>query len=275
MRLVGKASVGIYVVLLVLSLFSFIPFYWMANLSFKGEAEFFDPKPSFFPREFTIGNYLNLVSKTQFPRWVINSFIVSTLTVVLGLFICSLAGFAFAKYQFKGKKWLFWLILTSVAIPETVIIIPVFRLMVNLRVVDTYFALVLPFAMNVFGIFLMRQYIAMAFPDELMDSARIDGSSEFGIFWRLVIPVVRPGLGVLAIFLWLHSWSSYFWPLIMLRSRHMFTLPLGLATLYADPWNLQYGWLMAGSVISTLPIMALFLLAQEQFISGLTAGAIK
>lgn len=261
--------------MLVMAVVILLPFYWMIVSSLKDMGEFFSPKPSLFPDNATVANYFKLFRETQFMRWLFNSGTVSVLSLVLGLVICSLAGFAFAAYDFRGKATLFWAVLASVAIPEIVTIIPVFRLMVAARMIDTYSSLVLPYSMNVFGIFLMKQYIASTLPKELLEAARIDGCSEFGIYLRIGMPLVRPGLGVLGVYLWLNSWSGYFWPLIMVKSREMMTLPLGLATLYADPWNLQYGMLMAGAFLSTLPIIVIFLAAQKQFIAGLTGGALK
>jgi len=268
-------KVFLHVLMLVGAVIVLLPFYWMIVSSLKDMGEFFSPKPSLFPDKATVANYVKLFRETQFVRWLFNSGMVSVLSLVLGLVICSLAGFGFAVYDFKGKAILFWTVLVSVAIPEIVTIIPVFRLMVFTRMVDTYSSLVLPYSMNVFGIFLMKQYIASTLPKELLEAARIDGCSEFGIYLRIAMPLVRPGLGVLGIYLWLNSWSGYFWPLIMVKSREMMTLPLGLATLYADPWNLQYGMLMAGAFLSTLPIVIIFLTAQRQFIAGLTGGALK
>jgi len=195
--------------------------------------------------------------------------------VGLGICLCSIAGYAFAKYDFKGKNLIFWMILGTVAIPQFVTIIPIFVIMVRSKLIDTYGALILPFSVNAFGMFLMRQYIAGAVPDALLDAARIDGCSEIGLLFRVVFPVVKPGLAILAIFLWLDSWSSYFWPLIMLKSQNRFTVPLGLATLYANPWNIRYELLMVGAFLSTLPMILVFVFMQENFVSGLTKGALK
>jgi ABC-type glycerol-3-phosphate transport system permease component len=241
----------------------------------KATGDFYSPVASFFPARPVIENYTKLLMTTNYPRWLFNSLYVSVASLVLGLMICSMAGFAFAVYKFKGKKFLFWTVLASVAIPEIVTIIPVFSFMVNLKLIDTYTSLVLPYSVSMFGIFLMKQYVGSSLQKDLLEAARMDGMNEFGIFFKIALPLITPGLGVLGISLWLTSWSGYFWPLIMLKSREMMTVPLGLATLYADPWNLEYGMLMVGSLISTLPIIAIFLAAQEQFISGLTAGAVK
>jgi ABC-type glycerol-3-phosphate transport system permease component len=265
----------VYLSLIIIAVITLIPFYWMIANTFKATGDFYSPVTSFFPVRPVIENYTKLLGATNYPLWLFNSLFVSAASLVLGLMICSMAGFAFAVYNFKGKKFLFWTVLASVAIPEIVTIIPVFSFMVKLKLIDTYTSLVLPYSVSMFGIFLMRQYVSSSLQKDLLEAARIDGMNEFGIFFKIALPLITPGLGVLGISLWLTSWSGYFWPLIMLKSREMLTVPLGLATLYADPWNLEYGMLMAGSLISTIPIIAIFLAAQEQFISGLTTGAVK
>jgi ABC-type glycerol-3-phosphate transport system permease component len=261
--------------LIVLAIVVLIPFYWMFVNSLKTQGDFYSAASSLFPTNPTLSNYKELLVDTFYGLWFGNSFIVSTLSVLLGLFICSASGFAFAAYDFKFRTVIFWAVIGSVAIPEIVTIIPVFNIMVKLGLIDTYAALVLPFAVSMFGIFLIKQFVESSFPKEILESARIDGLSEYGIFIRIVLPLIRPGIAVLAIFLWMNSWSSYFWPLIMIRSQEMMTLPLGLATLYANPWDLKYGVLMAGNALATIPIILLYLMAQRQFIEGLTGGAVK
>jgi ABC-type glycerol-3-phosphate transport system permease component len=268
-------KIVLYMLFVCIAVLTLIPFYWIIINTLKASGDFYAPVTSFLPEHPILDNYVRLLRNTDYPKWLFNSIYVSAASLVLGLAICSMAGFAFSVYAFKGKKMLFWTVLASVAIPEIVTIIPVFSFMVKIKMIDTYSSLVLPYSVSMFGIFLMKQYIGSSLQRDLLEAARIDGMNEFGIFFRIVLPLITPGLGVLGISLWLTSWSGYFWPLIMLKSREMMTVPLGLATLYADPWNLEYGMLMAGSLLSTIPIIVIFLAAQEQFISGLTAGAVK
>ena len=272
-QLVSK--ILIHTLLIFFCIIILLPFYWMLVSSLRHRGDFYAVITSIFPQNITFENFAILFHDTLFPVWLTNSFIVSILSILFGVFTCAAAGFAFAVYRFRFRNLLFWTVLGTVAIPEVVTIIPVFRIMIRLGLIDTYASLILPFAVSMFGIFLLKQFIETAFPMDLLEAARIDGLTEYGIFFKIVLPLIKPGLGVLAIFLWINSWSSYFWPLIMIRSRDMMTLPLGLATLYADPWNLEYGALMAGNLISTIPIMVVFLVAQEQFIMGLTTGAVK
>jgi ABC-type glycerol-3-phosphate transport system permease component len=269
------AKVLIHFILILFAVLILIPFYWMFVCSLKSTGDFYSVTNSLFPLNPTLSNYTELFSGTFFTQWLGNSFYVSILSVLLGLFICSAAGFAFGVYNFRFKKVIFWTVLGTVAIPEIVTIIPVFNIMVKAGLIDKFASLVLPYAVSMFGIFLIKQYVETSLPNDLLESARIDGVSEYGIYLRIALPLIKPGLGVLGIFLWINSWSSYFWPLIMIRSREMMTLPLGLATLFANPWDLKYVVLMAGNMLSTIPIMIIFLTAQEQFIAGLTVGAVK
>lgn len=268
-------TIVIHTFLIFFAILTLIPFYWMIVNSLKTTGDFYGSMKTIFLENPVIENYVNLFTQTDFKTWLLNSFIVSLASTAIGLIICSMAGFAFGVYNFRFKNVLFWLVVGSVAIPEIVTIIPVFKMMAGFGMIDTYASLILPYAVSMFGIFLMKQYIESSLPFELLEAARLDGLSEAGIFLKIALPLIKPGLGVLSIFLWLNSWSGYFWPLIMLKSRKMMTVPLGLATLYADPWNLQYGMLMAGSFVSTLPLLIIFLFAQEQFISGLTSGSVK
>lgn len=269
------AKISIHAVLILFAIIILVPFYWLIVNSLKSTGDFYSVTNSLFPANPTLGNYKELFQETLYLSWFKNSFIVSTLSLVLGLLICTASGFAFASYDFKFKGIIFWTVLGTVAIPEIVTIIPVFNIMVNVGLIDKYASLILPYAVSMFGIFLIKQFIETSLPNEVLESARIDGLSEYGIYFKIVLPLIKPGIGVLAIFLWLNSWSSYFWPLIMIRSKEMMTLPLGLATLYANPYDLKYGVLMAGNLLATIPIIIIFLAAQRQFIEGLTVGAVK
>ncbi len=268
---------GQVIVLMLLLLFAAItlaPLYWMVVSSLKPQSEIFSLNTTWLPEQPTLGNYVGLFQETNFGRWLFNSILVTALSTLLGIFLASMAGFSFAKYEFRAKRLLFWIALGSVSIPQIVTIIPIFNWFSRMGLTDTYFVLAVPPAINVFAVFLLRQYIS-SLPDEILETARIDGISEWGLYWRIVVPLIRPGMGAAAIFLWVGTWSAYLWPLVMVQSNEMFTLPLGLATMYANPWDLDYGKLMAGAVVSTLPITVAFLIMQEQFIAGLTQGAVK
>jgi ABC-type glycerol-3-phosphate transport system permease component len=267
------ARLPIYVLLLLGTLLTFGPFYWMVVSSFKPQGEIFTATLQLVPARPTLGHYQHLLTRTAFLRWTVNSIVFALGATVLSLFFSTLAGFAFAKYEFRGKRVFFAIVLASVSIPQFVTIIPVYGLMVKLGLINTYWGLILPFSVNALVIFLMRQYI-MGIPSELLDAARIDGSSEFGLFYRVIVPVIRPAMGVAGIFVFLNTWNQYLWPLIMVQSNDMMVAPVGLATL-STLYVIEYGQIMAGATLSTLPILAIFVLMQEQFVAGLTSGALK
>ena len=265
------ARVLLYALLLVVLVITFLPFYWMILSSLRLTGDIFSGRASFLPGQLTWENYPSLLHDTGFLRWAANSLIISVGGTGLGVLLSSLAGFAFAKYEFRGKNLLFALILGSITIPSLVTLIPVFILMTKLGWINTYRALILPASVNAFGVFFMRRFIA-GIPDELLDAGRIDGCSEFQLYYKILFPMMRPGLGALGIFLFLGNWQDYLWPLIMTKSEKMSTLPLGIATLYANQFEIDYGVIMAGAFLATLPIVIVFVFLQRQFVAGLTQG---
>ena len=269
---ISKMLIGGFLILAAILIM--VPFIWMVASSFKMNADIFTAHPTVLIRHFYYENYVKLLRETSFVRWFLNTIGVASGTTIIGAFVCSMAGFAFAKYKFRGKEVLFSFILASVMVPQIVTAIPAFALMINIHWINTYQALILPLTADAFGVFFMRTYISTV-PGELLDAARMDGAHELIIFFRIVIPIVRPAIGALAVFLFLNQWIQYLWPLVIVQTSTMFTLTLGLAALYADVYTVDYGMLMAGAVLATLPMIAFFVLTQKQFVVGLTQGAIK
>ncbi len=218
-------------------------------------------------------NYRRLWEAAPYSRYFINSIFISTASTLLTLFFCSLAGYAFAKYRFRGQKILFGILLALMMIPFQVLLVPLFGMMYKIRWLDSYKAIIIPFSVGAFGIFLMRQFI-VGIPSDLIDAARIDDCSEFGIYWRIILPIIKPALGALTIYAFLGSWNSYLWPLIILRDESKYTLPLGLANL-VGVYRQEYGMLMAGTLLSLMPIIILFLAMQREFVQGITLGSVK
>ncbi|MBI1922676.1 ABC transporter permease subunit [Candidatus Poribacteria bacterium] len=218
-------------------------------------------------------NYRRLWGSVPYNRYFINSVFISTASTLLTLFFCSLGGYAFAKYRFRGQKFLFGMLLASMMIPFQVLLVPLFGVMYDIGWLNSYQAIIIPFSVGAFGIFLMRQFI-VSIPSDLMDAARIDGCSEFGIYYRIILPVIKPALGALTIYSFLGSWNSYLWPLIILRDESKYTLPLGLANL-VGVYRQEYGMLMAGTLLSLMPIILLFLAMQREFVQGITLGGVK
>ena len=218
-------------------------------------------------------NYRNLWKTVPYNRYFVNSVFIATASTLLTLFFCSLGGYAFAKYQFRGQKILFGILLASMMVPFQVLLVPLFGLMYDIGWLNSYKAIVIPFSVGAFGVFLMRQFI-VTIPSELLDAARIDGCSEFGIYYRVVLPIIKPALGALTIYSFLGSWNGYLWPLIILRDEAKYTLPIGLANLVGI-YRQDYGILMAGTLLSLMPIVILFLAMQREFVQGITLGGVK
>jgi len=251
-----------------------VPFYWVVVSSLKDIGQVFSVHSSLFDYNFTLKNFYSLVEETPYPRWFLNSVIVAVTSTALGTFLSALAGFAFAKYQFRGKNVLFVVVLSSLMIPYQVTMIPVYLVFSRMGLLNSYWALILPGMASAVGIFLIRQYM-MGVPDELLDAARMDGCPEFRIFYQIVVPLIKPSLAALAIFLFLTSWNSFFHPMLMLSSERMLTVPLGLALLRGHEfYKVYYGEVMLGSAIGCIPLAIFFFGLQKQFIAGLTMGAV-
>ncbi|MFJ7911293.1 carbohydrate ABC transporter permease [Kitasatospora sp. NPDC096204] len=253
---------------------SIAPFYWLVVSSTRRDTEVFDWPPKLLPGGSLGENLSHLEQKIGLLRVVGNSLLVAGVQTLGALVVALLAGYAFAKFRFRGRTLLFALLLSTLVVPEQVLLVPLFKMMMNFGLLDTYQALILPGLCVPFAIFLMRQSLS-SLPDELLDAARVDGAGELRVLFSVVVPVMRPVLAALSIFLFLGSWNQFVWPLIALRSPEMHTLPVALATLHGNKSNTDYGAILSGTALSTLPMMVLFLVLQRQFISGLLAGATK
>ena len=263
----------VYLLLIIGAVVMLFPFIWEFSSSFKTLGEIFNYPPELIPPEFNLRNYRQLFSRTLFIRWFVNSNVVTAISVILSVFLCALGGFGFAKYNFRLRTPLFAIMISSIVVPFNVILIPLFVLISKFGWVDTYYALIIPFLTPAFGIFLIRQYM-VSIPSELLDSARIDGCSEFNIFLRIILPLVKPILGAYAIFQFIFVWNAFLWPLVVLYSEDKYTLPLGLASFIGIRLK-DYGMVMAASTLATIPFIIVFSVMQKQFISGLTLGAVK
>ncbi|MBS4204891.1 carbohydrate ABC transporter permease [Bacillus sp. FJAT-49754] len=221
-----------------------------------------------------INNYQYIFTEAgNYWTWYGNSLILSVITVVLSLFFSSMVGYALALYDFKGRNVLFMLVLFILMVPFEILMLPLYQLMINVQLINTYAAVLLPAIVAPIAVFFFRQY-ALGLPKELMDAARIDGSTEYGIFFKIMLPLMTPSLAAMAILQGLGSWNNFLWPLIVLRSNDMFTLPIGLATLLT-PYGNNYDVLIAGSVMTIVPIILLFIFFQRYFVEGLTVGGVK
>ncbi len=262
-----------YVILVAGAFIMVFPFIWMIIASLMTAGEIQLRPPVWLPAEPQFSNYSDLVDSIPMGRLYFNSVFTSGLIVFGVLLSSSLAGFAFAKYRFPGREFLFYVILATMMIPFFVTLIPVFFIVRQLGWIDTYQGLVVPGLTSAYGIFLMRQFI-ITLPDELIDAARIDGASELRIYWRIVVPLVKPALATLGTFTFIGSWNAFLWPLLVINSRELMTLPLGInsmKSLYADNTNL----LMAGTAVAVIPMLFVFIFLQRYFIQGIALTGLK
>ncbi|MFD4830325.1 carbohydrate ABC transporter permease [Streptomyces uncialis] len=252
------------------------PFLWMALSAFKTDQELTASPPVWLPTEWTLGNFERLLDRLDLPRYFLNSLLVATLVTVSNLVFCSMLGYALAKLRFAGRNKVFGLVLGALMVPGNLMLLPLFVLMSKLQLIDTYAALVLPFAAGAFGVFLMRQFM-QSIPDELLEAARMDGAGEWYIFWRIVMPLVKPALATLTIFTFLGSWNNFVWPLIATNDPDKYTLPVALATFATDPNQSagSNGMLMAGSFLIVLPVLLVFAVLQRHFTQGIATAGMK
>jgi ABC-type glycerol-3-phosphate transport system permease component len=269
-----STSLGLYLILIVISVYMIIPFIWMLSTSFKLPQDVFGFPPVLFSERSTLINYQFLFQEKQLLLIVWNTFFVAMSGTLLSLFFCSLGGYGFAKYNFPGRTILFSFLLATMVIPAAVTMVPSFVIMRSFGWYNTFLPLIIPGAANAFGIFFMRQYIS-SINDELLDAARIDGASEFGIYRRIILPIITPGLTSLGLIFFMASWNNYLGPLIWLKSPDKFTLPLAIFQFGGAVGLTNFNGQMAMSVISIIPLLIIFLVFQRQFVEGITAGAVK
>lgn len=224
--------------------------------------------------ELSLTNYIYIFTQSaSYWDWYGNSLIISILTIIFSLFFSSMVGYALAVYDFKGRNLLFLCVLVIIMIPFEVLMLPLYQLMINLNLINTYTGVMLPLIVAPTAVFFFRQY-ALGLPTELMDSARIDGCTEYGIYFKIMAPLMLPSFSAMAILQGLNSWNNFLWPLLVIRSNDLFTLPIGLATLLT-PYGNNYDTLIAGSVMTIIPIIILFIFFQRYFVAGLTSGSVK
>jgi ABC-type glycerol-3-phosphate transport system permease component len=282
-RWIGKTGLFCgYVLLFILCFLMLFPLIWMVFSSFKPGDEILSRPLNLDLHTMTSSNYSILLANVPLGTGFQNTLIVLLGQGALTMFFCPLAGFAFAKLHFPGRKLLYTIVLSTLMMPPIVLIVPLLIEMGTLNLLDTYWALIFPGAIGAFGIFWMRQQISEV-PDELLDAGRIDGCSQFGLYWRIVLPVIRPALAALAILTFLGIYNDFVWPLIAVSSTEMYTLQVMLSALYTQINNAQpgltgssaWGEILAASTLATLPILILFLTLQRQFVRGILSGSVK
>ena len=262
-----------YAILTLWAVFSLVPLLWLFISALTPQDYLIRIPPILKPSAVSLQNFVELFGRGQIVRWFANSLFIAASVTFLQLFFDALGGYVLAKHNFPGRKWIFTAILATMMIPPQVTLVPTFLILSKAHLIDTHMAIILPQLVGAFGIFLMRQYI-VSLPSELLDAARIDGASEFSIFLRIVLPLVRPALAVLGIFIFVANWNSFLWPLIVLNTPSRFTLQVGLSTLQ-DQYITDYGILMAGAAIAAIPMIGIFFAFGKHMMQGLTIGALK
>lgn len=267
------AHIFIYSCLILGSIVVAVPFIWMIFSSFKSIEEFYVMPPKILPKQFSLVNFQELFSRANFGVYYKNSLIVTVSQVILHIILVTLAGYGFSKFQFKGKKVIFTLILSTTMVPWVATIIPLFIMAYKVDAIDSYFGLIFPGIADAFNIFLARNFIS-TIPNSLLESARIDGAGELTIFRRIILPSVKPILAVLTITKFIGSWNSFTWPVLVINSESLRTLPIGVAKFasqYYDNYNLR----MASTFCAIIPVLIVYLVFQKYFVAGISLSGIK
>lgn len=260
------------VILIMLAIFFLFPLYWIVTGSFKSAIDINAKVPVWFPMNPTMGNYDKLFAKPAF-LWLFNIVFISAMAMILTCITAALAGYALGKKRFYGRTILFTIIIRAMALPKQVIVIPLAQEMKLLHMSDTLWAVILPTVGWPFGVFLMKQF-SETIPNEILEAARVDGAGELKTFFSVVFPMIKPGIGALAIFTFVNTWNDYFLQLVMLTSEEKWTLPLAIANMQGE-MSSDFGLIMAGAALASIPIIVVFIAFQKYFTQGIAMGAVK
>lgn len=267
------ANAALNIGLLLIGLTALAPVLWMVSASFMSSGEAGSFPPPMLPKHPTFEHYLALTDRLNMGRYFLNSFIIAGAVTLISTLLNSMAGFAFAKYHFKGRDRIFNALLAGLVVPAQVTMLPLFLMLKTMGFVNTYVGAIIPGMASIFGIFLIRQFV-MAIPDSLIEAARIDGGTEFRIYRTVILPLCRPILFTLALFTFMGTWNDFMWPLIIMTDQENYTLQVGLASLMGEH-VLDLELMMAGSVVTIIPVLVLFLVFQRHYVRGIMVGGVK
>lgn len=273
MRSVRLRAVALYGLLVFGAVLAVLPMVWMVSASLMPAGGATTYPPRLLPEQVTLEHYRALFTRLNLGRYLLNSTIIALAVTAISLLINSMAGYAFAKLRFRARDRVFRLLSLGLVVPVQVSMLPLFLMLREMGLINTYWGVIIPGMASIFGIFLIRQY-ALSIPDDLIDAARIDGAGELRIYWSVILPVIRPILATLAIWTFLASWNDFMWPLIVLSDDAMFTLPVALANLMGERAQ-DTELMMAGSVLTVFPVMLVFVFLQRYYIEGITMGSVK
>jgi multiple sugar transport system permease protein len=264
-----------YTIMIILALIFVLPLLWMLSTSLKPKREWFGATIEWIPKTFTLENYEKIFSTASTPigTWFINSLIVATITTILILAVDALAAYAYARMEFRGRKALFGLLISTLFLPGILFLVPNFVTVANLGLLNNYGGVIIPALASVFGVFFLRQFF-QSIPKELEEAAEIDGANKFQIFYKIILPLSRPALATLGIITFLASWNDFLWPLLVLKSRNLQTLPPGLRTLQGA-YTSEYGLMMAGAVIVAIPVLIIYIALQRFIVQSVASTGLK
>lgn len=265
--------IGLYCLLIIMAAFAILPFVWMSSTAVKSEAEVFLWPPSLIPKHIQWQNFVNGWTRLPFNRFFLNTLFLSVMTTGFTLFAGSTAGFVFAKYDFPAKRFLFFLLLSFLMVPGQVTVVPSYLLVRSFGWVNTYAGLIVPGLLDIFGIFLVKQFLH-SIPNDLFDAARIDGCHDWRIYLNIVLPLIKPALAVLAIFTFTGSWNAFLWPLVIADDIDLYTLQVGIA-FFTNQAGTDYPIMMAVGFVSLLPVIIIYILFQRYFVSGIALTGMK
>lgn len=268
-----KQNIGLYIVAVILAVVFLVPVIYIVLNAFKPTSELYSGKITFFPKYWTLDNFIGAWTKGDFPVYMFNTVFVSVVATALTVFINTMSGYALAKYKFKGSAIIFIIILSTIMLPLEVIMVPIFSVLKFTGLYNKIWALIIPSAATPTGIFIMRQYM-LTIPNELMESARIDGSGEFKTFWKIILPNVKPAIATLAVFSFMWRWNDYIWPLIAITDPKLYTMQLAISN-FAGEYNVDWNSMLAMSAISMIPMLIIFLIFQRQFVRGTATAGLK
>ncbi len=274
MKKLSTLSIAKHLALIGGTVIMVLPFIWMLSTSFKPASEVLSWPPKFIPDTWTLENYATVFKTAPFVRFFLNSVALSVFSTICVLLTSTLAGYVFGKFSFPMKNLLFMMILATAMVPFETYMIPLYLRMVQFGWVNKFMGLVAPYLVMSYGIFFMRQNVHTTIPDELIDAARIDGLSEFGIYWRIVLPLLSGSANALAIFSFMQTWAAFIWPLIITSSRELWTMELGLG-MFQYRFSVDLGPINAGSVLSILPVMIVFMILRKHIVKGITLTGMK
>ena len=263
----------INIIVFILAIINLFPFYYLITSSFKASSAIFKMPPDWWPETFKIDNYTTLFKGQPAARWAFNSFFVSFVTTILVVICASLAAYGVSKLKFKGRKLIYMVFIGALMIPKEIFIVPLFQIITTINLADTYAGMIFPNVAATFGVFLLKGFFDTV-PDSIRESGKIDGAGEFKVFYKLVMPIVKPGIGALFILNFVNIWNDYLWQMLIARSKNMMTLMVGTASIMQEI-SPNYGYKMAGAAVACVPMLIIFMVFQRYFTSGITMGSVK